>query len=140
MKKKLLWLAGLAFAGFALMLLTKVPALGLDKAEFCGTCHAMDAQVETYLHSAHRSGATCGDCHIPHGLVTGATYKAYTGTKDLYRVVTNTTPAEIRMTGLGEDIVQNNCFRCHGQMMELVGDTKENGGRFCFDCHRIHRT
>lgn len=136
MKKKLMWLAGFVFISFALMLVTKVPALGLDKAEFCGQCHVMDEQVDTYLHSAHRLGATCGDCHIPHSLVYGATYKAYTGTRDIVAVVTDTAPKEIRVTKLGQDILQENCLRCHGQMLEQVGDTKRDGGRYCFDCHR----
>lgn len=136
MKKKIIWLLSLAFAGFCLMLLAKLPALGLDGPEFCGKCHVMDEQVDTYLHSAHRLGASCSDCHVPHSLVPGASYKAYTGTRDVLAVVTNTAPAEIKVSGIGKKVIQDNCIRCHGGMVGEIGDTSQNGGSFCFDCHR----
>ena len=79
MKKMLKWVAVLAVLGFFGMMLVKVPALGLAEAEFCGMCHAMDYQVNTYLHSPHAQEANCGDCHDPHGLVTGSIYAVYTG-------------------------------------------------------------
>lgn len=136
MKKKLIWLSGLAFLGFCLMLASKIPALGLDRAEFCGQCHAMDEQVDTYLHSAHRLGSSCGDCHVPHDLVAGSAYKAYTGTRDVIAVVTNTVPGVIRVSETGKKVIQENCLRCHGDIMGEAGDTRRNGGRYCFDCHR----
>lgn len=135
MKSMLKWLGVLAVAGFAMMLMVKVPALGLAEAGFCGNCHAMEEQVSTYLHSPHSYAANCGDCHDPHGLVTGSAYAAYTGTRDVYRVVTNTTPLEIRATNLSKTVLQQNCLRCHGDIMADIGDTRENGGRYCFDCH-----
>jgi cytochrome c nitrite reductase small subunit len=136
MRKVLLWLAPLMLLGFGMMLMTKIPALGLSEAGFCGKCHAMDYQVSTYLHSSHAREANCGDCHDPHGLVTGSMYAAYTGSRDVYRVVTNTTPAEIRATEMSKKILQENCLRCHGDIMGDVGDTRENGGVYCFHCHQ----
>lgn len=136
MKKILLWLAALMLLGFCMMLMTKIPALGLSEAGFCGNCHAMDYQVSTYLHSSHAREANCGDCHDPHGLVTGSVYAAYTGSRDVYRVVTNTTPAEIRATEMSKKILQENCLRCHSDIMRDVGDTRQNGGVYCFQCHR----
>lgn len=136
MKKILIWLAALLVLGFCMMLMTKIPALGLSEANFCGTCHAMDFEVDTYLHSSHAKEANCGECHDPHGLVTGSMYAAYTGSRDVYRVVTNTTPAEIRATEMSKKVLQSNCLRCHGDVMGEVGDTIENGGVYCFQCHR----
>lgn len=136
MKRKILLLVGLAFAGFCMMLLTKMPALGLDGPVFCGQCHVMQEQVDTYLHSAHQFDATCGDCHIPHDLVYGAAYKAFTGTRDIVAVVTSTVPGGIRTTFHGKKVIQQNCLRCHGDLLEQVGDTVSEGGKNCFDCHR----
>lgn len=116
--------------------MTKLPALGLDGTDFCGGCHVMEEQVETYLHSAHRLGASCGDCHIPHSLVPGAFYKAYTGTKDLLGVMLDKDPFHIQTSKIGRDIIQENCLRCHNDLLEEVGDTKREGGQYCFDCHR----
>jgi cytochrome c nitrite reductase small subunit len=136
MKKILIWLAALGILGFGMMLMTKIPALGLSEASFCGKCHAMDYQVSTYLHSPHANQANCGECHDPHGLVTGSMYAAYTGSRDVYRVVTNTTPTEIRATDMSKKVLQSNCLRCHGDVMGEVGDTSKNGGVYCFQCHR----
>ena len=135
-KKIFTWAAILAALGFCSLLLVKVPALGLAEAKFCGKCHAMDYQVSTYSHSSHALEANCGDCHAPHGLVTGSLYAAYTGSRDIFRVVTNTTPDEIRATDLSKEIIQDNCLRCHGDIMGDIGDTRENGGVHCFHCHQ----
>ncbi len=136
MKNLLKWGALLAGLGLVVMLATKIPALGLAEAGFCGRCHAMDVQVSTYHNSIHAREAHCGDCHDPHGLVTGSAFAAYTGTRDLYRVVTNTTPVEIRATNLSKNVLQDNCLRCHADVLGHIGDTREDGGRYCFDCHR----
>lgn len=136
MKKKLVIAAGILALGFCMMLLLKAPFLGLDTPQFCGSCHAMDEQFNTYSHSAHRLGASCGDCHIPHSLVYGGAFKAYTGTRDLLAVTTNTVPTEIRVTEMSKDVMQENCLRCHEDVMGEIGDTSLDGGKFCFDCHR----
>lgn len=139
MNHKLKWvaiLAGLGLLGFGMMLMVKIPALGLSEARFCGQCHAMDEQVNAYLHSPHANVANCGDCHDPHALVTGSMFAAYTGTRDVYRVVTNTTPAVIRTTSLSKKVLQENCIRCHGEIMGDIGDTSENSGTNCFECHQ----
>lgn len=136
MNKMLKWLIILAVAGFAMMLTVKIPALGFAEASFCGRCHAMEEQVSTYLHSPHANAANCGDCHDPHGLITGSVFAAYTGARDVYRVVTNTTPEEIRTTNLSKKVLQNNCLRCHGDIMADIGDTSHNNGSYCFHCHQ----
>jgi len=136
MKKTLMWLAILAILGFSMMLTVKIPALGLAEADFCGSCHLMDEQVSSYLHSPHRNAANCGDCHDPHALVTGSAYAAYSGARDVYRVVTNSAPLEIRTTNLSKKILQENCMRCHGDLMGDIADTSHNGGDYCFHCHQ----
>lgn len=136
MRKKLLILSGLFLCCFGIILLTKHPALGLDGTDFCGSCHVMDEQVESYLHSAHRLDASCGDCHVPHSLVPGALYKSYTGTKDLIGVIMNKDPYEIRVSKLGKEVIQKNCLECHEGLFTYVGDTSRDGGRYCFECHK----
>jgi len=134
--KKIIMIMGIIILSFCLILLTKLPILGLDKPEFCGGCHVMEGQVETYLHSVHRLGANCGDCHIPHSLVPGAMYKAYTGTKDVIGVILDQDPYRIRASETGKEIIQENCLRCHGKFLGEIGDTRKDGGKYCFDCHR----
>lgn len=139
MNNRLKWIAiiaSLGLLGFGMMLAIKIPALGLAEVEFCGQCHAMDEQADTYLHSSHLHVANCGDCHSPHPLVTGSIFSAYTGTRDVYRVVTNTTPAVITTMNLSKTVIQDNCFRCHEDFLHDIGDTSENEGNHCFQCHR----
>lgn len=139
MKLKLKWLAiiaGVGVLGFSMMLAIKIPALGLSEASFCGRCHVMDEQVNAYLHSSHANVTNCGDCHSPDNLVTGSMHSAYTGTRDVYRVLTNTTPPVINATELTKEILQDNCIRCHGEIMGEIGDTSLNGGTNCFECHK----
>lgn len=137
MKKKLLgYFIVLVVACFGVLFAVKIPALGLDDPEFCVSCHVMQPQYDSHQRSAHRLAATCGDCHVPHSLGYGAVDKAYTGVKDFLGVVANKDPFEIHAGKHSKDVVQANCVRCHGGMLENVGDTSHNGGRSCFDCHR----
>ena len=121
---------------FGLILCLKIPALGLDGIEFCGSCHVMQDRVDTYVNSAHSINASCGDCHIPHELVKGSFYKAYTGTIDLIGVVRNKDPFEIHATNMAKETIQENCVRCHAGLLEEIGDTMMQEGKYCFDCHR----
>ncbi len=138
-KKKILLLLLLAvplliIGTFSLMKLPVVSS-AMDGPGFCGRCHVMQPYVETYLASSHRDAATCGSCHVPHDVLRGGAYKAYTGTKDLLAVLTGR-DEHIRISNLGKDVVQENCLRCHNTLMREIGDTRENGGSYCFDCHR----
>lgn len=128
----------LAAAALGGIFLLKLPPLAdaMDGPEFCGVCHVMAPQVDSYLHSAHREVARCGDCHLPHGVVKGAFYKAYTGTRDAAAVVLRTYPATVSISEYGKKVAQENCLRCHGEMTAAIGDTKRDGGLYCFECHR----
>lgn len=139
MKKSLL--AGLlvvSVVGLAGILSTKVPPLSkkLDGPQFCGTCHIMEPWTNTYIHSSHKEESTCGDCHIPHNFVSGAFYKAYTGTRDGLYMITNRIPENIHISGHGAKVVNDNCFRCHKDVMATVGYPMADRNKNCFDCHR----
>ncbi len=104
----------------------------LDSPAFCGSCHVMSAQVESHLRSSHRDVA-CGHCHLPRGIVRYPAAKAYAGAKDVVVFLSGATPETLRLASGGRDIVQDNCLRCHG---DLVQDTSAGGGNYCWDCHR----
>ena len=134
-----IWLvvAGLAVVCGGILLLKLPPlAAALDGPRFCGSCHVMETEVASYLHSAHRETAECGDCHLPHALVQGAFYKAYTGTRDVIGVMAGVDPGDIALSPSGKGIVHGNCLRCHGEMAGVIGDTRRGGGMYCFECHR----
>lgn len=138
-KKKilLLILAAVPFLLIGTFSLMKLPVVSsaMDGPGFCGRCHVMQPYIDTYLASSHRDAATCGSCHVPHDVLRGGAYKSYTGTKDLLAVLTGR-DEHIRISNLGKDVVQENCLRCHNTLMREIGDTRDNKGSYCFDCHR----
>lgn len=137
MKRILQVLIALIVFGVAALFIIKIPAVGLSSNEFCASCHVMEPQYESFQHSAHAlAGNTCSDCHLPHSLGYGAVAKAYVGAKDLIGVIRNHDPYEIHSTEWMRDVTHNNCLRCHGGIMEEVGDPHYDSDRRCSDCHR----
>lgn len=129
-------LAALFLMVFTLLLL-KVPAVSraMDGPGFCGRCHVMQPEIDTYLYSSHRNVTTCDSCHVPDDFLRGGLYRSYTGTKDLLAVMTGR-DKNICISGMGKDVVQENCLRCHSIVMREAGNTREDDGSYCFDCHR----
>lgn len=103
-----------------------------DRPEYCLNCHVMEQQYESWFHSAHRSGATCGDCHVPHqNLAAKLVGKGTDGLRDVFYFYTNQVPDPIRLSDRGGKIVRENCLRCHGNLMEKVHEDRN-----CWECHR----
>ena len=136
MHKKIMYGVISLLVCFCLVLSLKIPALGLSTVEFCGSCHVMEEQVETFVHSSHKIAADCGDCHVPHELVYGAFDKAYTGTKDLIGVILDKDPFTIEAGTHSKNVIQANCVRCHQAFLNEVGNTMDENGKYCFDCHK----
>lgn len=64
--------------------------------EFCSSCHTMKAYItdsETFKKSTHRTSPSgvhpsCGDCHIPKGLIAATWTHVYSGIKDTWAQTT----------------------------------------------------
>jgi len=113
-----------------------MPMSSIENEIFCGACHAMDPQVNSYLNSSHKSHATCGDCHTPHDPIYGKVMGAYTGIRDFIGVIKNVDHYEIHAGAQSKGIIHDNCMRCHADVMSHVGDSNLHNGMQCFDCHR----
>ncbi len=116
----------------------KIPFISkkLDGPQFCGSCHLMKPWVDTYMQSTHAAEATCGGCHIPHNIVSGSFYKAFTGTRDGVYMLIGNVPDRIHISGHGATVVNDNCYSCHQDVMETVGYPFAERDKNCFDCHR----
>lgn len=103
-----------------------------ETADFCASCHVMEAQYEAWFHQgAHRRKA-CVECHLPHdNLATHYVWKSIDGMKDVVVFYSGRVPEDIRISEHGRRVVQANCIRCHENAVERIDQ-----GRTCFDCHR----
>ncbi len=132
-------LLGLASALVALgvgMYATNFTAyLGNDPTT-CNNCHVMDAAYEGWYHAAHRTAATCADCHTPHALIPKYIVKAESGMNHVFHFTFGLIPVPLRAKPATDKIIQANCIRCHSQTVDAVADGQMDAGRFCFDCHR----
>jgi len=51
-------------------------------------------------------------------------------------------PQAIRIKEAGKEVVQENCERCHRDLLAMIemteheGEDEENSERYCWDCHR----
>ncbi|MDP2400844.1 MAG: cytochrome c nitrite reductase small subunit [Actinomycetota bacterium] len=115
-----------------------------DSPETCINCHVMYPQYASWKHSSHREVATCSDCHVPHdNLVKKYLFKASDGARHAAIFTARLEPQVIRIKPAGITAVQNNCVRCHQdlvemtQLIEVTGHNHEHGtGKRCWDCHR----
>lgn len=109
-----------------------------DSPETCANCHVMYPQYLTWQHSSHREVATCNDCHVPHdGLISQYAFKAQDGNRHAFMFTFRLEPQVIRISRGAVPVVQANCVRCHGDVVQDV--TMRDAvaaGRQCWDCHR----
>jgi cytochrome c nitrite reductase small subunit len=115
-----------------------------DESETCINCHVMVPQYYSWAHSSHREEATCNDCHVPHDNVFNHYYfKAKDGMRHARIFTFRNEPHSIFIKEEGEHAVQQNCIRCHEDLIEGGTLASTNPGmielrkdRNCWDCHR----
>ena len=138
-------LTGVFFGlGFFIIYSSNAPSYLSDSPETCINCHIMVPQYATWSHSSHRENATCNDCHVPHDNVFNKYYfKAKDGLRHASIFTLRLEPQVIFIHKAGKKVVQQNCVRCHSN---LLTDTKlqtltnfehyKISDRECWDCHR----
>ncbi len=115
-----------------------------DDPETCINCHVMYPQYASWARSSHRERADCAECHVPQDNVFSKYYvKATDGARHAYVFTSRTEPQVIQIKQRGINVVQENCIRCHRDLVEMTrlveftgrphpGDERTN----CWDCHR----
>ncbi|HQG55387.1 MAG TPA: cytochrome c nitrite reductase small subunit [Bacteroidales bacterium] len=115
-----------------------------DKPQTCVNCHIMAPQYATWFHSSHREKTNCNDCHVPHNNVfSNYFFQAEDGIRHATVFTLRKEPQVIFIKEAGSRVVQNNCIRCHS---ELIKDSRLSvysaelwrirTERNCRDCHR----
>jgi cytochrome c nitrite reductase small subunit len=115
-----------------------------DEPKVCMNCHVMAPQYATWSHSSHRIITNCNDCHVPHNnFVSHYFFKAKDGIRHSFMFSLRLEPQVIRIKKAGLFVVQENCKRCHKQLIEqtcLINVTGQNyskgEGKLCWECHR----
>jgi cytochrome c nitrite reductase small subunit len=115
-----------------------------DAPETCMNCHVMATQYVTWQHSSHAHVATCNDCHVPHDSpLTQYAFKARDGLWHATVFTMRWEPQVIRLSSRAVPVVENNCRRCHAQVIQDVslgahapGVASADGDLRCWDCHR----
>ncbi|HSV88048.1 MAG TPA: cytochrome c nitrite reductase small subunit [Bacteroidales bacterium] len=115
-----------------------------NRPEACTNCHVMYPHYASWSKSAHNDVATCSDCHVPQdNFVRHYLFKAKDGFRHSYAFTFRLEPQVIQIKSAGRNVVQENCIRCHLNMVDLTslvevtGTMAEAGeGKVCWDCHR----
>lgn len=130
--------------GFYLMRLSEVTSYLSDNPQACVNCHVMTPEYNSWMHSSHREWASCNDCHVPQeNALKGYYFKAMDGLYHAYVFTTYQEPQVIAMREASQEVVQNNCIRCHLQQVTesrydgwLESHKENRTDRQCWSCHR----
>ena len=116
----------------------------------CVNCHIMNDQFDSWRKGPHHSAATCYDCHLPVSFPEKYLAKGRNGWHHsvgftLQPSGTTDVPEEklffpepVRIKDPNSQILQDNCLRCHGDLVHDVvrGSSWSEGAIRCVHCHR----
>ena len=101
----------------------------------CANCHVMRAEYDGWAKSPHRAVAVCNDCHTPHEKVSKYLVKGQNGFRHSYAFTTGDFEEPISIRKVSLDIAEENCRRCHGEMVAAIDAAYGNGEVVCTRCH-----
>ncbi|MCC6933212.1 MAG: cytochrome c nitrite reductase small subunit [Deltaproteobacteria bacterium] len=108
-----------------------------DDPKTCINCHIMTPQYVNWTHSSHARFATCNDCHVPQdNLLNHYFFKAKDGMRHSFMFTFRLEPQTIRIKEGGIEVVQQNCLRCHQNLLSETSLVHQDNKRLCWECHR----
>lgn len=109
-----------------------------EAPEACMNCHVMGPQYLTWQHGSHAREATCKDCHVPHNcLLSMLAFEARDGLWHATVFTMRWEPQVMRLSDKAIPVVEENCRRCHGAVIdEVCLRERAPGDLRCWDCHR----
>jgi cytochrome c nitrite reductase small subunit len=134
------------FSGLGLYVLYISNALSYlsDDPQVCINCHVMNPQYATWERGSHGKVATCNDCHVPHNnFISKYLFKANDGLRHATYFTMRWEPQVIQIKDAGKRAVQENCIRCHSNLIHPIAlrsvnnkSVEDQTGRYCWECHR----
>jgi cytochrome c nitrite reductase small subunit len=124
--------------------ISNAPSYLSDKPEACINCHIMTPYYITWRNSSHFRFTTCNDCHVPQdNFVRKYYFKSNDGLRHATIFTLKLEPQVIQIKESGKNVVQENCIRCHQNLIERTTLLKfsevkvaHNKEKLCWDCHR----
>lgn len=110
-----------------------------EQPQTCVNCHVMQEQYDEWIASGHHHVATCNDCHLPAGGVGKYIAKARNGWNHSLAFTTDNYPKPIRITPKNIEILQDNCVRCHSDLVHdaiIIPAGGHGEAQSCLHCHR----
>lgn len=102
----------------------------------CVNCHIMRPQYDAWQKASHHQAAVCVDCHLPHAFVPKYLAKMENGWRHGEKFTTQRFVEPIVVQAKGRAILQENCLRCHGDLVHaIVGASTAPGDVPCTHCH-----
>lgn len=103
----------------------------------CKNCHIMNAQFDSWQNASHHTAAGCVDCHLPHSGLEKWIAKADNGYRHSKGFTFQDFHEPIRIQGANRRILQENCLRCHGDLVHdmVAGATSDPDAIRCIHCH-----
>lgn len=104
----------------------------------CANCHIMNSQYDSWQKASHHGVAACVDCHLPVDFIGKYKAKMVNGYNHSKAFTLQDFPEPILITERNAEILQENCLRCHGDLLhhstyEAAKDVK---AMRCVHCHR----
>lgn len=103
----------------------------------CVNCHIMQPQYDAWQKASHHTVAVCVDCHLPHAFVPKYLAKAENGWRHGERFTTQNFVEPIVVQQKGRQILQENCVRCHEDLVHDIDRAPSARGEEvqCIHCH-----
>lgn len=104
----------------------------------CVNCHVMQPQYDAWQKASHHTVAGCVDCHLPAEGLAKYVAKAKNGWNHSKAFTLQDFPEPIQITPGNAEILQENCLRCHGDLVHdlVAGATTDARAIQCVHCHR----
>lgn len=115
-----------------------------DEPKTCINCHVMYPHYASWDKGSHGNVATCVDCHMPQDNFFRKYYfKASDGFRHSLYFTMRWEPQVIQIKSAGINVVQENCIRCHIDLVDMTSlvtvtgkMAANNEGKLCWDCHQ----
>jgi cytochrome c nitrite reductase small subunit len=103
----------------------------------CVNCHIMQPQYDAWQKASHHAVAVCVDCHLPQAFFAKYIAKAENGYRHGERFTTQNFVEPIVVQAAGRAILQENCVRCHGDLVHAITSPSSNHDESlpCMHCH-----